>query len=402
MTRLFLGLAVGSGGAGIDAALVEAIGTGNSARFRVRRAARLAFPPEYRPRAPLDEPFVDPADAAHAHRALAESAAHLAVRWLHTAQVSPDRLSAAGWMGPSAVGHEPAGPSPSSHEFGMASLIAARLGVTTVSDFRASLVHQGDGRTPVTAPADRLLFSSPEGPRVLLHLGAHTSVVALPTTGELGGGRAWEVGPGGKLLAAAMRRATRGREAFDAGGRWAVQGRRLDGLMELWAAHPAVTEAGRRGVSRLEFGREFLDDAVRRVRRDNGTLEDLLCTLCHLIAETAVASIRRELPELAGGCDAFLSGGATANGFLWRLLERAWPEGRLKRLNELGVAATARSAASAGVFAALFVDQVPVAWPGLESRLWGRVTPGDPLHWAESLAWMAARAEGAVRFDRAA
>src|SRR5205823_8507776 len=78
------------------------------------------------------------------------------------------------------VWHDPEGRFPATLALGMAAVVAERLGVTTVSDFRARDVAAGGQGVPLTALADYLLFSHPEENRVLIHLGGLATVAYVP------------------------------------------------------------------------------------------------------------------------------------------------------------------------------------------------------------------------------
>ena len=93
------------------------------------------------------------------------------------------------------------------------------------------------------------------------------------------------------------------------------------------------------------------------------------------------------------------------NGFLWQLLGLQF-EGVLARSDEVGVPALARTAAAAGVLAALTCDGVagnlPLLTGASGGRLLGQFAPGDARNWARVAAWVADQTGDAARVNRAA
>src|SRR5437588_239455 len=92
--------------------------------------------------------------------------------------------------------------------------------------------------TLVTPLADFLLFRDPGEERLLIHLGSVTSAVRLPASEKVSEVAAFECGPGTRLLDDLTALGTRGKEARDAGGTKAVQGRCDDALLARWLALP--------------------------------------------------------------------------------------------------------------------------------------------------------------------
>ena len=84
------------------------------------------------------------------------------------------------------------------------------------------------------------------------------AVVCLPAGGEARRVTGFQAGPCNLLLDGLMRRLTGGREAYDAGGKHAVQGRCIEPLLERWLAHPALQRRPPRFLAPGEFGEEFV------------------------------------------------------------------------------------------------------------------------------------------------
>jgi len=391
IARWFIGLASGSGGEAVDAALVEITGAGLQLNARVVQHLRRNHSRDTQDLfiKALTGSVSSYGDLAILHRQLGESAAAAVQQLVQQAHFDLSRVLAVGHIGPLAW-HQPAGRSPASFEIGQGSAIVERTGLTVVSDFRERDVAAGGQGMPITALADWVQFRHRDEPRLLVHLGGITSAVYIPANARPQDVIALEVGPGTRLLDSVIRLGSGGRERCDAGGKYAVQGRCLDALLAVWMEHPYFTQPPPKSLPRSEFGADWVDRQARSVMELKGTLEDFLCTLSHFLVR-CVAGAWKQLPKPSADLPIWLSGGGTRNGLFWRLFEQELPGVPLKRLDELGVSTQARQSSGAAVLAAMALDGIPGSSPaatGAVGRLLGRVTPGDPRSWSRCLRWM--------------
>jgi anhydro-N-acetylmuramic acid kinase len=285
----------------------------------------------------------------------------------------------------------------------MPAVIAERTGVTTVSDFRSRDVAAGGQGVPLAALLDYLLFRHPQESRLLLHLGGLARIVYLPAGGRLHDIVGFEAAPCNVLLDALMRQLTGGREAFDTGGKHAVQGRCVEALLQRWLCHPCLQRRPPRSLPRHSFGSAFAAQAIEEARELRVGLHDLLCTATHFVARGVAGSVRRFLPRERQVDRVLLSGGGTRNGLLWALLAQAFHDVPIARTDTVGIPAEARKAFGFGGLAALTIDgvaaSVPSATGAVASRLLGNLTPGNSSNWARCVAWMAAQTSHLIRSE---
>jgi anhydro-N-acetylmuramic acid kinase len=402
MDRLLIGLSVGSGLEGVDAAAVRAAGVGLGLAARVGGAVRVAFPPPVRDVCRLApggaESFRSP--GPDFVRNVAETAVHAARQVLVRSGVSPRDAFAAGMVEPA---HPPA-------DLGIvwpevADRVAEQTGLTVLHGFRHRDRAAGGAGHPITPAADHLLFRSPTHSRLLVHLGAVTSLVLLPVGGKVSAVIGFEAGPGNQLLDAFLFHGTRGKESCDPGGKKAVQGKCLEPLLARWLEHPHLTRVPPKAVHPDAFGRGFLLAAFDSARQLGAGLPDLLCTATHLVAG-AVGAARAWLPTTPAPRQVFATGGGVRNGFLWQLVSQQFPGEVLARADEAGLPALARNAAAAAVLAALTCDGVAgnlsVLTGATGGRLLGHFAPGDGRNWARVAAWVADQTGEYPRVNRAA
>jgi anhydro-N-acetylmuramic acid kinase len=394
--RWIIGLASGSAADGVDAALLDLAGVGLELRVRQMDGLHQPYPAELRDLLRrIATGAVCPArQLGQAHRVLGETFAAAARAVADRASCSLLKVQCVGCPG-HAVWRDGEARLPAVLELGMAAVVAERCGVTVVSGFRDRDLAAGGQGGPLAALTDHLLFRHATEGRLILHLGGVARAVYLPPGGKPHEVQALEAGPCNLLLDALVRELTGGREAYDAGGKHAVQGRCLEPLVQAWLAHPDLQRRPPRTLSRQTHGPEFVSQAVQQARQHGGNLHDLLCTATHFVARGITAAVRRHLP-VERVERVLLSGGGVRNGLLWHLLEQQLGcHGALARTDEAGVPAGLLQAAAFGLLAALTLDGVPGNAPAATgaagSRLLGSLTPGSSASWSRCLAWMASQ-----------
>lgn len=393
-TRWIIGLAPGSSADGVDAALIEAQGVGLDLKARPAQVHHLVYPRDLRDL--LLQVAADggaPKKLCLLHRLLGETFAAAAREVADRASFSLQRVQCVGCPAHT-VWHETEGRFPSTLGIGMPAVVAERTGVTVVSDFPARDLAAGGQGAPLTALLDGMLFQDPSESRVLIHLGSATRITFLPAGGRTHDVLGFEAGPCSVLLDELMRQLTGGREAYDPGGKHAVQGRCIEPLLERWLAHPFLQRRPPKILPRGLFGTDFVLQAVQTVQQMQAGLHDLLCTATHFVAGAIAAALLRFLPRPQGTLRAFLSGGGVRNGLLWHLLEQQLAGiATMEKLEALGLPGEARKPLAYGLLAALTIDGVPANLPAATgaagTRLLGSLTPGAPSNWARCLAWMA-------------
>jgi anhydro-N-acetylmuramic acid kinase len=329
------------------------------------------------------------------HRLLGETFAAAARAVADSAGLSLQKVQCVGCSGHT-VGHEPEGRFPATLALGMAAVVTERCGITTVSDFRSRDMAAAGQGAPLAALTDYLLFRHLSEGRILLHLGGMARIVYLPPGGRLHEVMGFEAGPCNLLLDALIRQVTGGRESYDPGGKYAVQGKCIEPLVQSWLAHPALQRRPPRSLPRQTFAEEFAEQALQQVRQHQGRLHDLLCTAAHFVARNITSSLRRFLPPEQKIHRVLLSGGGVRNGLLWHLLEQQLAGVPMTRTDQSGAPAELRKPLSSGLLAALTLDGVPANVPSATgaagSRLLGSITPGSSSNWARCLQWMAQQA----------
>ncbi|MFO0825969.1 MAG: anhydro-N-acetylmuramic acid kinase [Gemmataceae bacterium] len=395
--RLFLGLSVGSGLEGIDAAAVRAAGVGLELSPVVAATVRVGFPLPIRDAFRANSSSPGPDFTRH----IADTAIHAVRHLLTRLAISARDVSATGFLEPSHAAAGLALPWPE-----IADRIAEQTGITVIHGFRDRDRAVGGAGHPIAAVSDFLLFRDTNTPRLLTHLGSVTSLLFIPLGAKVSNVVGFESGPGNQLLDSLIFHGTKGKELIDAGGKKAVQGKCLESLMERWLEHPHLTRTPPKAVHSEAFGRSFIAAAFESARQLGASLHDLLCTATHLVARSVGHAVKQWLPPRSEIRQVLVSGGGARNGFLWQLVSQQFPDERVARMEEVGIAPQARNAAGAAVLGILTCDGVAGNLPNLTGatggRLLGHFTPGDGRNWARLASWIADQTGEYPRANRAA
>ena len=207
--RLAVGLMSGTSADGVTAALV-AIGAKD---IRVLRHRTYPYSPALKKRV-LGAPGLTVAELSRLNVELGEAFAAAALKIAGRSR--PSLIGSHGqtvWHGPDAV-------PPNTLQIAEPAVIAERTGVTVVADFRPRDMAAGGQGAPLVPAFDLFLYG--RGP-----LKAVINIGGIANASIIGHGKihaAFDTGPGNVLMDEAVRRVTKGRRDFDAGGRLAATG----------------------------------------------------------------------------------------------------------------------------------------------------------------------------------
>ncbi len=395
MIRTALGVRIGSGLQGVDAAVVRVSGLGLELRPQVLAAVRMLFPPALAGPLAIGRLQAGPLTWTAEQQQVAAETALQAVRQVLARAGVPSRdIFVAGWLEP------PRLPLPESL---WAAAIAEQTGISVICGLRSQDRAAGGSGEPIAAVADHRLFVDAAQERLVIHLGGVSGVTYIPAASKVTEVIAFDAGPGNLWLDLLLYHGSGGKEHCDRGGKRAVQGRNLEPLRQRWREHPYLTRRPPKTVHDEAFGRAFLQSVFAAARAEGATLSDLLCTATHWIAQTITDAVRQWLPPPAAPRQVLLSGGGCRNGFLWQLLQQQL--GPLERTDAAGVPALARPAAAAAILAVLTCDGVAGNLATLTGaaggRLLGSILPGDTRHWARLSAWIAEQTRDVLRLRAA-
>jgi anhydro-N-acetylmuramic acid kinase len=234
---------------------------------------------------------------------------------------------------------------------GEAAIVAARVGVPVVSDFRPADMAAGGKGAPLVPYLDCLLLGNPKIGRIAQNVGGIANLTAIPAGASADRIVAFDTGPGNMVIDA-VTEALFGR-AFDRGGMIAASGIVLEPVLGQILRRKFFRTAPPKTAGREEFGREFVRDFLHQCA--GFRKEDVVATATALTARSIGDAIRRfvTLKSNHSYREMVLSGGGARNATLLAMLGEALaPLGiRLRFSDEFGLPSEAKEAVAFAVLA---------------------------------------------------
>jgi anhydro-N-acetylmuramic acid kinase len=233
---------------------------------------------------------------------------------------------------------------------GEGAVIAARVGVPVVSDFRPSDMAAGGKGAPLVPFLDYLLYRSQRIGRIVQNIGGIANLTAIPAGASAQRVMAFDTGPGNMVIDAVMDRLFH--KPFDRNGEVAASGRVLETFVDRLLREKFFQKKPPKTAGREQFGREFAQSFVKLCGR--ARKEDIVATATALTARSITAAISKFV--LRGNRtyrELVVSGGGANNATLLAMLTNELkPLGLSLRLSdEFGLPAAAKEAAAFALLA---------------------------------------------------
>src|SRR5208282_3568016 len=139
---------------------------------------------------------------------------------------------------------------------GEGAVIAERLGVPVVSDFRPADLAAGGQGAPLVPFFDYLLYRNEKVARIAQNIGGIANLTVIPARASLREVVAFDTGPGNMVIDAAMEELFGKR--YDRNGRTAASGRALESVIAQLLRARFFAQKPPRTAGREEFGREYM------------------------------------------------------------------------------------------------------------------------------------------------
>ncbi len=320
----------GTSADGVDVAICRIAPGRQGGLPRVKVLAHRGFPfaAELRSAvlAAMDAPQTSTGALARLSWRLGEVYAHAVVETIARTGLEPQLVAIHGQT----VFHEPAvvdflgQPVRSTWQLGEPAVVAERLRLPVVSDFRPADLAAGGQGAPLVPMLDLCAFRHPKKNRILLNLGGIANLTALPAGCDAGGVLAFDSGPANMVIDACMEQLTGKR--FDCGGSLAGRGKVLDPVLKDLLAHPYLAAPPPKSCGREQFGAAFTRELLTRC--GEAAPRDILATATAFTAQSILEAYRQfvsphlgQRAPLASATELFVSGGGAHNATLLRLLK---------------------------------------------------------------------------------
>jgi anhydro-N-acetylmuramic acid kinase len=233
---------------------------------------------------------------------------------------------------------------------GEGAVVAARLGVPVVSDFRPADMAAGGKGAPLVPFLDYFLYCDPRIGRIAQNIGGIANLTAIPAGASPGQVIAFDTGPGNMVMDAVMEKLFR--RHYDRDGKAAAAGQIQEGVVARLLRDSFFRKKPPRTAGREEFGRDYVGRFLRLCRGMSRT--DVLATATALTARSIAEAIRRfVVPRSKNYRELIVSGGGAKNPTLVAMLRSELaPLGiEVRFSDEFGVPTEAKEAVAFAVLA---------------------------------------------------
>lgn len=236
---------------------------------------------------------------------------------------------------------------------GEAALIAARLGIPVVSDFRPADMAAGGKGAPLVPYLDYLWFRDAHVGRIVQNIGGIANLTAIPRGANTEDVVAFDTGPGNMVIDAVTQKLF-GRP-FDLDGKIAASGEVMEPVVAGILRGSFFRKKPPKTAGREEYGREFVAEFMRRCR--GARKQDIVATATALTARSIADAVNRFLHHKKGKAGSFreivISGGGARNATLVAMLaEQMSAMGIVVRFSdEFGLPSEAKEAVAFAVMA---------------------------------------------------
>jgi anhydro-N-acetylmuramic acid kinase len=350
---LAIGLMSGTSQDGVDVALIDTDGEriaqfGATACRPYTKAERTLLRRATAAAANLTDRTARPDIVAKAEQLVNNAHAEAVEAFFAANDLQPANLAAIGFHGQTLLHRPERGLTV---QIGDGRVLAARLGVPVVYDFRAADVAAGGQGAPLAPIFHRALVRQLDGkpPVAVLNLGGVANVTYIDGDTLI----ACDTGPGNALLDDFLRLRT-GRP-LDTDGRKAAAGEVDQRIIERLMQHPFFALPPPKSLDRNDF-RGFVGDTLDGIDVENGA-----ATLTALTA-AAVAAIVPHLPRAPASW--IVAGGGARNPTLMRMLGERLAPAHIESAHEAGWSVDSLEAQAFAYLAVRSLRGLPISFPG--------------------------------------
>ena len=348
---LVLGLMSGTSADGIDVALARISGAPPHLNAKLLDRASFNFPPALRKeilRVAEQQP-ISAGELSQLNFRLGNIYADAVLAACKKFKVGPTRIDLVGNHGQT-IFHQgqPAAyfgkPTASTLQIGEGSIIAARTGITTVSDFRPADMALGGQGAPLVPYVDYLLYRHSKLGRISLNLGGIANITVIPASAKPSQVFAFDTGPANMLVDALVQHFTHGRQRFDKDARLAQSGRSIPTLLNELMKDPYLKVAPPKSTGREYYGRDYVKKVLALGRRFHAKPADLIRAATIFTALSVVDALNRFALPKDKIHQLIVSGGGAHNPLILAQLSAALPGIEVLPSSQLGVPEDAKEA----------------------------------------------------------
>jgi len=317
---LVLGMMSGTSVDGIDVSLVRISGAPPYLQIKLFNHTSVAFPAAIRKeilRVAEQNP-ISSGELSQLHFRLGPIYANAALAACKKFRISPRKIDLIGNHGQTIFHQGKAvpylgAPTASTLQIGEGAIIAARTGITTISDFRPADLALGGNGAPLVPFADYALYRHPKLGRVSLNIGGIANITVIPANAKPSQVFAFDTGPGNMLIDALVSHFTHGRQRFDKNAALAQQGRAIPTLLDELLRDPYLKLAPPKSTGREYYGAAYIKKLLALGKKHHAKPNDLIHTVTVFTAASVIDALHRFIFPKHKIDQIIVSGGGTQN-----------------------------------------------------------------------------------------
>jgi anhydro-N-acetylmuramic acid kinase len=232
---------------------------------------------------------------------------------------------------------------------GEAAVIADRVGVPVVSDFRPADMAAGGKGAPLVPFLDYVLLRDRRAGRIAQNLGGIANLTAIPANAKPEDVIAFDTGPGNMVMDQLMQLLLH--RSYDRNGDIARRGNVLQPVLKEALRNPFFRQKPPKTAGREEFGREYANRFLARCGK--ARKEDIIATATALTVASIAEALKKFVISKNKYRDYIISGGGADNRTLIAMLTAEVSNLGLKlsRIDNFGIPSQAKEALAFAVLA---------------------------------------------------
>src|SRR5579859_1353895 len=320
---LVLGMMSGTSVDGIDVSLVQISGAPPNLQIKLLNHTSVAFPAAVRKEIlrVAEQTPISSGELSQLHFRLGHIYADAALAACKKFRISPRKIDLVGNHGQTIFHQGKAVPylgaqTASTLQIGEGAIIAARTGITTVSDFRPADLALGGNGAPLVPFADYALYRHPKLGRISLNIGGIANITVIPANAKPSQVFAFDTGPGNMLIDALVSHFTRGRQRFDKNASLAQQGRAIPALLDELLRDPYLKLPPPKSTGRECYGAVYVKKLLALGKKHHAKPNDLIRAATLFTALSIVDALNRFVLPKHAIHQLIVSGGGAQNPLL--------------------------------------------------------------------------------------
>jgi len=282
--------------------------------------------------------------------------------------------------------HNPAGEVLGSYhlcytvQIGEGAVIAAKTGITCVSDFRPADIAVGGQGAPLVPFTEYLLYGEENRTLLLQNIGGIGNMTVLPAGCSAEEVLAFDTGPGNMLIDGLVTHISAGKSKMDVGGAIASRGRPDERLLDLLMQEPYYIQSLPKSTGRELFGSDYIARLLAYQQEYGLSDVDLVATVTKLTARSISDAYRRYVQRSYAADALIVGGGGSYNPELLRYLQEEMQSLGVQVLaqEQLGRSSDAKEAVAFALLAdytlARQPNNLPAATGARSSAIMGKIS----------------------------